>query len=240
MKLRGMTALVTGASSGIGAAIATALLAEGANVALAARNEAKLGSVATSIGDRSRVLVVPTDVGDERQVQGMVEHTAKQFGTIDILVNSAGFGIFKPITELSVEEFDNVVRVNLRGTFLCMKYTLPLMYEQGRGTVITVSSVAGKHGFAGGGAYCASKFGVMGLTECAFHEARSQNIRMVTIAPGSVDTNFFDEAQTTSPNRARILQPEDVAATVMLAIELPERALVRELDIRPTNPKGSQ
>jgi 3-oxoacyl-[acyl-carrier protein] reductase len=238
MKLRGMTALVTGASSGIGAAIAMALLEEGANVALAARNEERLASLAASMGERSRVLVVPADVGDEEQVRGMVEHTAKQFGTIDILINNAGFGIFKPLTDLSVDEFDDVLRVNLRGTFLCMKYTLPLMYERGRGTVITISSVAGKHGFAGGGAYCASKFGVMGLTECAFHEVRSQNIRMVTIAPGSVDTEFFDRAQTSSPNRARILQPEDVAATVMLAIELPERALIRELDIRPTNPKG--
>jgi 3-oxoacyl-[acyl-carrier protein] reductase len=103
--------------------------------------------------------------------------------------------------------------------------------------VINVSSVAGKHGFAGGSAYCSSKFGLMGLTECVFQEARAHNVRIVTISPGSVDTAFFDEAHTTSPNREKILQPDDVAQTVLLAISLPARALLRELDIRPTNPR---
>jgi len=238
MKLQGKVALVTGASSGIGAEIARSLAREGAKVALAARNEKKLQEVAASLGDRSRTLVVPADISQESDVREMVERTVRQLGRIDILINNAGFGVFKPLTDISVEEFDNVIGVNLRGTFLCLKHTLPLMYEQGHGCVVTISSLAGKHGFAGGGAYCASKFGVNGLAESAFHEARSQNVRIITISPGSVDTNFFDEAGTTSPNRDRILQPEDVAESVLLAVSLPERALIRELDIRPANPKG--
>lgn len=236
MDVHSTVALITGASSGIGRAIAQALAAEGASVALASRDERKLRDVAAGLPRRAQSLILPTDVGDEAQVRRMVDRTVERFGRIDLLVNNAGFGIFKSLTELTVEEFDNVIGVNLRAPFLCMKYVLPGMYARKRGTVVTISSVAGRHGFAGGGAYCSSKFGVMGLTECAFQEARSHNVRIVTICPGSVDTAFFDEAHTTSPNRGTILKPEDVAETVMLALALPERALIRELDIRPTNP----
>lgn len=236
MELERKVALVTGASSGIGKAIARRLAAGGAHVVLASRTEKGLKEIAATLPSSTESLVIPTDVGDEEQVQRMVKTTMAKFGRIDVLVNNAGFGIFKPITELSSDEFDSVMRVNLRGTFLCMKYILPQMYQREDGTVVTISSVAGKHGFAGGGAYCSSKFGVMGLGECAFQEARQHNVRIVTICPGSVDTSFFDRAHTTAPNRDRILQSEDVADTVLMAIKLPKRALIRELDIRPTNP----
>ena len=182
------TALITGASSGIGAAIAGRLAEQGVRVALAARSEEKLREVAAGLPAGSESMIVPADVGDEEQVRHMVAETEKRFGAIDLLVNNAGFGIFKPIVELTAEEFDGIIRVNLRGAFLCMKYTLPGMYERERGTVVNISSVAGKHGFAGGGAYCSSKFGLMGLTECVFQEARTHNVRIVTISPGSVDT----------------------------------------------------
>jgi 3-oxoacyl-[acyl-carrier protein] reductase len=237
MDVRSTVALITGASSGIGEAIAGTLAAEGAAVALAARDERKLREVAARLPKGSQALTVPTDVGDEEQVRRMVSRTIERFGRIDLLVNNAGFGIFKSVTDLTSEEFDDVIRVNLRAPFLCMKYVLPAMYAREQGTVVTISSVAGRHGFAGGGAYCSSKFGVMGLTECAFQEARSHNVRIVTICPGSVDTAFFDEAHTTAPNREAILKPEDVAETVILALALPDRALIRELDIRPTNPR---
>jgi len=236
MNVRETVALVTGASSGIGMAIVQALAAEGASVVLASRNEGKLRDIAASLPRDAQSLVIPTDVGDEEQVRRMVERTVERFGKIDLLVNNAGFGIFKPVTELTAEEFDSILRVNLRAPFLCMKYALPHMYQRSSGTVVTIGSVAGRHGFAGGSAYCSSKFGIMGLTECIFQEARSHNVRIVTICPGSVDTAFFDEARTSSPNRETILKPEDVAETVMLALALPERALLRELDIRPTNP----
>lgn len=236
MKLNNSVALITGASSGIGAAIVRRLAAEGMKVVLAARNGQELQRLASTLPKEAEAVVIPTDVGDEEQVRRLVERTMEGFGRIDLLVNNAGFGIFKRITELTADEFDAITRVNLRGPFLCMKYVLPHMYEQESGTVVTISSVAGKHGFAGGSAYCSSKFGVMGLNECVFQEARQHNVRIVTICPGSVDTSFFDNAQTTSPDRQRILQPEDVADTVALAASLPERALIREIDIRPTNP----
>ena len=238
MELKGKVALVTGASSGIGASIVRALARAGCTVVLAARSESDLATVADSCAAEAQTLIVPTDVRDKEQVRRMIETTVAAHGRIDVLVNNAGLGIFKPVVDLTAAEFDAIVSVNLRGAFLATKYALPHMYERREGAIINISSIAGKHGFASGGAYCASKFGLMGLMECVFHEARKYDVRVVTITPGSVDTPFFDEAQTTVPNRDRILQPDDVAETVILALTLPQRALVRELDIRPTNPAG--
>ena len=236
MKLQGKTVVITGGSSGIGAAIAAACLDEGANIVLASRSREKLERTAAGF-PAERVLLIPADVSVEDDVVEMIGAAVDQFGRVDVMVNNAGVGLFKPVSEMSVEEFDRIIAVNLRGVFLCTRHILPRMYEQGGGTIVTISSLAGRHGFAGGGAYCASKFGVMGLMESVFHEARGRDVRVVTISPGSVDTSFFDEAQTSTPNRENILQPEDVADTVMLALTLPERALIRELDIRPANPK---
>jgi NAD(P)-dependent dehydrogenase (short-subunit alcohol dehydrogenase family) len=238
MKLKGSVVLVTGAGSGIGAAIVRSLARKGARIVLASRNRAQLRSVVVGLPEGTETMVIPTDVGDEAQVKKLIDRTVREFGTIDGLVNSAGFGIFKTVVDLSTEEFDDLIRANLRGPFLCMKYALPYMYEQKSGTVVTISSLAGKHGFANGAGYCASKFGVMGLMESVFHEARSYNVRLITVAPGSVATPFFEQAGVTPPDSERVLHPEDVAAAVMMAFELPRRALIREIDIRPTNPRG--
>lgn len=230
--------LITGASSGIGRAIAQRLAEAGANVALAARHREKLERVAASLPAGTQSLVIPTDVSKEEDVARAVEETAKAFGSLDVLVNNAGYGIFKPIDEMTAEEFDGMIAVNLRGVFLGLKYGLARMYAQGKGgSIVTISSLAGKNGFSGGGGYCAGKFGVTGLMESAFHEARSRNVRVINIAPGSVDTPFFDDVEKAPPNRDKILQPDDVALTVLHTLSLPPRALIREVDIRPANPK---
>lgn len=238
IQLSGKNVLITGASSGIGAAIARTLAEAGANVALAARHEKKLADIAASLPDGGTSLVLPTDVTKEEEIVQAIDRTVETFGSLDVLVNNAGYGIFKPIHEMTAEEFDGMIAVNLRGVFLCTKHALARMYEQGTGgAIVTISSLAGKNGFSGGGGYCAGKFGVMGLMESAFHEARSQNVRVINIAPGSVDTPFFDDVEKAPPNREKILQPEDVALTVLHVLSLPERALIREIDIRPANPK---
>lgn len=230
-------AIITGAGSGIGAAVAASLAGRGMALTLAGRRRERLEETAHALPSGTPVLVQPTDVGEEDQVERMVTATLERFGRIDVLVCNAGFGVFGPLETLTVEDFDRVLRVNLRGVFLSLHAVLPHLYEQGSGTIITVSSVAGRHAFSGGGAYCTSKFGLMGLMECAFQEARSHNVRVVTLTPGSVATPFFDEAHVPVPDPSRLLQPEDVAATVLLALDLPPRATVRELDIRPTNPR---
>lgn len=238
MELTNKTVLITGASSGIGVAIAQDLATAGANLVLFARREEKLKEVAASLPEETSVLVISGDVTSENDVKNAMAQTAQQFGALDVLVNNAGYGMFKPIHQMTGEEFDGMVAVNLRGVFLGTKYALEQMYAQGTGgAVVTISSIAGKHGFAGGAGYCASKFGVMGLMESVFHEARTQNVRAITITPGSVDTPFFDDIDTAPANREKILQPEDVAATVIHALSLPDRALIRELDIRPANPR---
>jgi 3-oxoacyl-[acyl-carrier protein] reductase len=238
MEVRDAVVVITGASSGIGAASARAFSERGASVVLAARSTDDLKQVHGSLQKGSDVLVVPTDVRDEKQVRNLVDRTIERFGRIDVLVNNAGFGVFREVVDLSIEEFDSVVNVNLRGAFLCLKYVLPHMYSRMSGTVVMISSVAGRHGFANGGAYCASKFGVMGLTESVFQEARTRNVRVIALTPGSVNTPFFDKAGTVPPNRERIIQPEDVAETILHAVSLPDHTLIRELDIRPTNPRG--
>ena len=229
------TILITGASAGIGAATARAVAAAGGRVALAARNRAGLEHAAASLPAGSEHLIIPADVTDEEDVRRMVGEVTATWGGIDVLVNNAGVGIFKEIAELSVEEFDRMIAVNLRGVFLCVKEALPQIGAGG--AIVTVASLAGRSGFAGGGGYCASKFGVMGLMESLFHECRARDIRTITLAPGSVDTGFFDSAGMTPPLRETILQPEDVAATIVHALTLPPRALLREIDIRPANPR---
>ena len=238
MELTDKTVVITGASSGIGQSLAMDFAGAGANLVLVARREEKLQEVAAALPDDVSVLVVPGDVTSEDDVRNVIDRTLETFGTLDVMVNNAGYGLFKPIHEMSAEEFDGMIAVNLRGVFLGTKYALAQMYKQGKGgAVVTISSLAGKNGFAGGGGYCASKFGVMGLMESAFHEARSHNVRVINIAPGSVDTPFFDEIDGAPANPEKVLRPEDVAATVVYALELPDRALIRELDIRPANPR---
>ena len=220
--IQGSCAIVTGASSGIGTAICAALAAEGMHVVLAARNRERLQAVAEALPNPENHMVAPTDVTVEADVRRLVATALERYGRVDLLVNNAGVGAFKPIGELTLEEFDTVIRANLHGPFLCTREVTAPMVNQGGGTIVMISSIAGRHGFAGGAAYCASKFGLVGLAECAFHDLRGHDIRVVTICPGSVDTPFFENANTASPNPERVLQPQ--------------RALVRELDIRPTNP----
>ena len=235
--LNNRSVLITGASSGIGAAIAQTLANDGAHIGLMARREDKLREVAASLPEGTRSLVLPGDVTVEDDVRKAVDQTVKEFGSLDVLVNNAGYGFFKPIHEMTTDEFNGMIAANLQGVFMATKYALTQMYNQGKGgSIVTISSIAGKRGFAEGGGYCASKFGVMGLMEAAFHEARKHDVRVITITPGSVDTHFFDDVEMTPPNKDRILQPEDVAVTVRHALVLPERALIRELDIRPANP----
>lgn len=236
MKLEGQVGIITGGSSGIGAAIAETLSREGMKLVLASRNRDRLEQVSKALPGES--MAMTADVASDAEVRALFDATEERFGQIDLVVNNAGIGLFKPIDELDVDEFDAVMDVNVRGVFLCTKYALAHMYRRNRGTVVTISSLAGKHGFAGGGVYSASKFAVMGLMESAFHEARTHDVRIVTICPGSVDTPFFENAGTEAGNRDRILAAEDVAEAVHLAVTLPPRALLREMDIRPANPKG--
>jgi len=234
MRLDGQVAIVTGASRGIGKAIAHTLGQRGAHVVLASRNVQTLADVTAEFGGAGlSVLQVPTDITDESHVRGLVEQCLASFGRIDILVNNAGVGFFKKVHELSVREFDQMWNVNMRGVFLATKAVLPIMMAAKKGDIVNIASLAGKNSFVGGAGYAATKWALRGFAGSLMLEARESNIRVTTICPGSVDTTF----SSVNLRGNKITQPEDVADAVLFAVTAPERSMFSEIDIRPTNPK---
>lgn len=237
MSIAGKSAVVTGAGSGIGKAIALTLSRSGARVSACARSAAALEELKNAIdAARGAVHTGHCDVSDPASVAAFFQGAREAFGPTDILVVNAGIGIFKPVEELPLEDFDAVLATNLRGAFLCVKQVLPDMLARESGDIIFISSLAGKNGMATGGAYCASKFAVRGLAQSLMHEVRDRGVRVATIFPGSVDTAFIDEMPSSS-KRSKILQSDDVADAVLAALTAPRRALLSEIDIRPSNPR---
>jgi 3-oxoacyl-[acyl-carrier protein] reductase len=235
MSLQGQTAIVTGASRGIGKAIALTLAREGMNVVLAARTKSDLEKVAQE-AQRSgaRTHVVSTDVSRAQGVEALVNQTLDTFGRIDVLINNAGMGVFAPVDELEIQDFDRMFSINMRGVFLCTRAVLPHMKKQNSGVIINISSLAGKNFFKGGAGYAASKWALNGFTKCLMLEAREYNIRVSVVCPGSVATDFSPHS---GKDTSKILHAQDVADSVLGILTLPARALMSEIDLRPTNPK---
>lgn len=236
MDLKGKTALVTGASSGIGRQVSIAIGREGANVALLARSEDKLKETKKQVEDAGGcAVVVPADVTEPEQVQKAVEKTAATFDGLHIVANIAGLGIFKNLEDMSVEEWDKHIDVMLRGAFLVIKYSLPHIYQQERGHVVAVTSMWAKRFCAKCSGYTGAKFGVRGLMQSLREEARPHNVKVTNIMPGTVDTPFFDKADWDA-NLKCALQPQDVADTIVFALQLPDRAVVEELSLQAIQP----
>ena len=233
--LNNKTAIVTGASRGIGKAIALSLANAGAKIVLAARHQDDLEVAKKEIlKNGGQCIAVPADVAEEGDIEHLIEKTTDAFGTVDILVNNAGFGIFSKVADTSVKDFDGMMNVNLRGVFLCCRGVLPTMIRQKSGAIINIVSLAGKNSFVGGATYSATKWGLLGFSRSLMLEVRECNIRVVAICPGSVNTSFSDH----SKDSEKIIQPQDVADTVLFALTMPARSNVSEIDIRPTiNPK---
>jgi NADP-dependent 3-hydroxy acid dehydrogenase YdfG len=238
MKLSKKTALITGGGSGIGLGIAKALADEGCRVAIAGRRKEKLRDAAATYTGSNSLLSHPVDVADRASVAKLFQWAADQFGPIDILVNAAGLNIVhRSLAETKPEEWDRLLAINATGTFNCMQAILPQMRERGDGLIINISSIAGKRALRlGGVAYCASKFAMTALGTFATLEEGRNGIRVTNIYPGEVDTPILDARPTplTPEHRARILQPSDVAAAVLMIACLPPRAHVAELVIKPT------
>jgi 3-oxoacyl-[acyl-carrier protein] reductase len=231
------TALITGASEGIGRATAIALGRAGFCVGVCARTEAKIEQVVRELRESgAEAAGVVADVSDPEQASGAVEQLSRTLGEIAVLVNNAGILIARPFQELTLEDWDRTMAINLRSLYLMTRAVLPGMRRRGGGAIVNVASLAGKHGFVGGTAYAASKHATLGFSRSLMLELRKENIRVISVCPGSVDTEMLRDQPMLKPDPQRILKPEDVAATIVQVLSLPDRALVSELEIRPTNP----
>ncbi len=235
-QLEGRTAIVTGGGTGIGAATASAFVREGCRVALLGRRSEPLEQVRADLGPA--VLAVPADVGDPVAVRTAVDRIVQEWGRVDVLVNNAGLNVRRrALEELSTEDWDTVLRVNLTGTFLVTQAALPHLRAQGAGTVINVSSMAGHRASAlTGPAYSAAKAGVISFTESLNLTERRHGVRACAVVPGEVATPILD-ARPVPPSaeaRAAMLQPEDLAETFLHVAALPQRATIELLTIYPT------
>ncbi|MFN0151222.1 MAG: SDR family oxidoreductase [bacterium] len=235
--LAGKRALVTGAGRGIGREIALAMARAGATVAIAARTDAELLAVAGEIeAAGGNVLSVTTDISSEDSVKALASTLTAEWGYLDIVINNAASFARRLVTETSLESWNRVIGTNLTGTFLVTRETLPLMRNAKGGTIIFVSSTAGKRGYGEGSAYAASKHGLMGLAHSLLYEVRGENIRVVVISPSVVDTRRADRTGVAHGGKGVLLRAEDVAQTVLFACALPGRALVRDIELWGTNP----
>jgi 3-oxoacyl-[acyl-carrier protein] reductase len=202
-----------------------------------ARTEPKVGRLLDALRREGiEAAGAPADVGVPDHVERMVDRVTRALGPIGVLVNNAGVLIARPFEELTLEEWDTTMSTNVRSLYLVTRAVLPPMRSRKEGTIVNVASLAGRNGFAGGTAYTASKHAVLGFSRSLMLEVRKDNVRVVAICPGSVDTSLLRHQPMLKSEPSRILQPEDVAASILHALTLPDRALVSELDIRPTNP----
>jgi NADP-dependent 3-hydroxy acid dehydrogenase YdfG len=237
-KLAGRVAVVTGGGSGLGKAIAAALLAEGASVVISGRDIAKLQLAQKELGSADRVLALTCDVGEANQCRTLIEKATAHFGKIDILINNAGTNLKeRTFRELTPEAWDQLLATNLSGAFYCTHFVLPQMFARHDGVIVNIVSVAGKRANPlGGAAYVASKFGMGGMGMCLSNEERESGVRVSNIYPGEIDTPILDARPrpVTNEQRAVILKPEDVAAAVLFVATLPQHVSVPELVIKPT------
>jgi NAD(P)-dependent dehydrogenase (short-subunit alcohol dehydrogenase family) len=229
--LSGSVALVTGGSRGIGRAIALRLAALGSSVAICARDATALKEVSSELESQApRVFAHPADVTRSSDVASLVEKTEATLGPISILVNNAGIGVFGPAHEKSEEDWDRVLNTNLKSVFLVSRAVAPSMILRKSGDIINISSLAGRNAFAGGGLYCASKWGVQGLSACMAEDLREHGIRVSVICPGSVATEFSGRGPK-DPSKA--LTPDDVAHAVAMVVTQSPQSFLSEIHVRP-------
>ncbi|MGA2595484.1 MAG: SDR family oxidoreductase [Bryobacteraceae bacterium] len=228
-------AIVTGGTRGIGLAVAKSLAQAGATVAICGRTQDDVDRAVYEISSQGNGKIVgrTADVSNSDQVAEFFRFVDASLGSLDILINNAGIGIFKPTADLTLDEWRRVIDTNLTGAFYCAHEALPRLRQRGGGYIINMSSLAGKNPFAGAAAYNASKFGLNGFSEAMMLDHRYDDIRVSYIMPGSVDTQFG--SHTTSAEWK--IAPEDISAVVLMLLQMPQRTLVSRVEIRPSKPK---
>lgn len=234
LQLQGKTAIVTGASSGIGMACARALASEGVQLVLTARRQDRLEALAAEIAATgTNPALVLGDARDESTAIAAIE-AAEALGRIDILINNVGIGNYKELVDTSGDEYDELMDTNVRSTFLFTRHAVPVMLRQREGTILTISSMAGVYGFANQAVYCATKFAQVGFSQALDRELRPHGIRVGVICPGGVKTEFaVGRGRTTeSVAASEMLDPEDVASAALMACLQPRGSRIIEIRMR--------
>jgi len=235
MTRSGRVALVTGGTRGIGKAIARALVEEGFDAAISGRNESALAETVEELASGGAAVAgFPADARSEEDQKALIESVERRFGRLDVLVNNAGIGDFARVDELTPKRFRDVVETNLFGAFYAIHYAAPLMKKGGGGFIVNIASLASVNAFAGGSAYNASKFGLLGLSEAAMLDLRHDGIRIAAILPGSVATEFSHSHG--SKETSWMLSSDDVARAVCDLVRYPDRAIPSRIDLRPSRP----
>jgi 3-oxoacyl-[acyl-carrier protein] reductase len=231
--LQGKLAIVTGASRGIGLAVARRLATLGAKVSLCARDAGRLESAAAELraGGAAGVFAAAVDVTHGDELVAFVKNTEKTLGPVEILVNNAGIGYFGSTHEATEANWDRVLDTNLKAVFLASKAVAPGMIARRGGHIINIASLAGKNAFAGGGIYCASKWGLLGLTECMAEDLRGYGVRVSAICPGSVATEFSPHGKK---DISKMLQAEDIALALEMIVRQAPQSFISEILMRPT------
>jgi 3-oxoacyl-[acyl-carrier protein] reductase len=229
-QIKGKTIVITGATKGIGKETAMLLSQSGANLVLGARNENELNMVSARL--ETKTLAIPVNVSEEESVRNFVNKAISRFGKIDALINSAGTGVFESLITLSTEDFDRMIAVNLKGTFLCCKYFGQHMLQQHEGKMINVVSIAGTMALPGCGGYSASKFGVLGLSKVLQAELRGKGVQVMSVLPGAVATPFWDKIEN-KPDVSQMIPVQSLAKHLIYLLCQPEGAVVDEITIMP-------
>lgn len=242
-RLVNQIAIVTGASKGMGRAIALALASEGATVVCTARTKSKLDELAEEIRNHGgKALPIPGDVTVEVDAEKVVAETYKQFGKIDILVNNAGVGILGLLNDLSTKDYEVTMDANFKGTFLYSRAVASHMIRQHSGYIVNIASISGLKGFPRASIYCASKFATVGFTRSLDLELREHNIKVCAICPAGVDTDWAIGTGLNKEDVAGLdrLKPETIADAVMFVVTQPANSRVTELVVYPMIEEGHQ
>ena len=232
---RGRVALVTGGTRGIGEAIARRLVDEGFAVFISGRTEESVrGALDRFAREQVAIRGFAADARQEADQKRLVESVARDGGRLDVLVNNAGLGHFAAVDQLTPDQFREVLETNLFGVYYAVHYAAPLMKKNGGGFIVNIASLASVNPFAGGAAYNASKFGLLGFSEAAMLDLRHDGIRMASVLPGSVATEFGHPSS--GRESSWMLQPADIAEAVADLVRFPDRAIPSRIDLRPTRP----
>jgi 3-oxoacyl-[acyl-carrier protein] reductase len=236
------TVVITGGSKGIGRVLAMKLAAEGANVTITSRDEKQLSKTCSEIKKKTgndNVMAICGDVSVYDDVKKIIGESISKFGEIHCLINNAAIMTHKTIEEFNIDEWKKVIEVNLFGTFMVSKEVIPYMKklsETTGATIINIASTSGRRGYERGSAYVASKFAVSGFSECLFKELRQFNIRVITVYPSLVETSIKEENELVEIGKGVHMRAEDVADSIISSLKLPQRAMIKDIEIWCTNP----